>query len=350
MNARPQLPDRPLPLRVDRSALIDGAMRSFVRTTLAKSLAVLDRGDDAKYAEKTWPNDRDVPLLLRASTAPTTIASAQALASVAFLQNLVPLSAGAAVLARGLGLTFDGASQISIPSLTLPAANFVGEAQPIPVQQGNTAAVSMAPAKFATIIVLTGEMMRHSNAEAIVRQTLLDNVGPSLDKVLFDQNTAVPELRPAGLLHSVAPLTATAGGGIDALVGDIENLTAALAPVAGNGGVVLVAAPKQAAAIMLRTPRELYPVLMSASLPDKTVIAIASNAVASAVDAPTIGASQHAIQHMADPASQISNGGGIASPVFSSFQIDATDLKLRWPISWALRSPQGIAWVEAVSW
>ena len=65
----------------------------------------------------------------------------------------------------------------------------------------------------------------------------------------------------------------------------IDDLAALAASVAGNGGIVFVAASQQAVAANLRLPKPLaYPILVSASLAPKTVIAVAANALVSAVD------------------------------------------------------------------
>jgi hypothetical protein len=48
--------------------------------------------------------------------------------------------------------------------------------------------------------------------------------------------------------------------------------------------------------------------------------------------------------------SPIANGGGIAAPASSMFQTDSTALKVRVPVSWALRAPAGMAWLTAANW
>jgi HK97 family phage major capsid protein len=168
----------PIPLRPDVGAMRAAAAASITRASIATGLRTLDRG----YAghEKAWPHDRDVDLLLRAAMTPTSTTSASALIRVAyaFVDSLIPVSAAAALISRSLQLTFDGAASISIPNLTLPLADFVGQSAPIPVVQGNsTGTISLEPHKLATIVPLSGEMMRNSNAEAIVRAVLMDNIG-----------------------------------------------------------------------------------------------------------------------------------------------------------------------------
>ena len=56
----------------------------------------------------------------------------------------------------------------------------------------------------------TGEMIRNSNAETLVRQVLIESVGPTIDKQLFSANAA--RAGPAGLLNGISGLTPTAAG------------------------------------------------------------------------------------------------------------------------------------------
>ena len=59
---------------------------------------------------------------------------------------------------------------------------------------------------------------------------------------------------------------------------DITALAAPVAPVAGNGSVVLIAAAEQATRLGF-APRMPFTVLVSSSLAAGTVIAVATNAV-----------------------------------------------------------------------
>jgi hypothetical protein len=137
------------------------------------------------------------------------------------------------------------------------------------------------------------------------------------------------------------------------LVDDFQKLGTAIAPVAGNGNITLVASPDAAVALVLRLPQAVeWPVLTSSSLAARTVIAVAANAVVSAVEgAPQIDARQDVAISMADPASEIVTAGGVPGEyVGSVFQKDEIALRLRWPISWALRDARGIAWIQNTNW
>jgi hypothetical protein len=340
----------PIPLRPDPAAIAETAVSSLVRAVIASARRSLD----PRNAPDEFADDRGVNLVLRGPVAPTTIANTQALATIAvsFVASLVGTSAAAALIARSLRLTFDGAALIGIPSLTLPHAAFVAEAAPIPVVQGTSAPGSvLEPYKLAVICNLAGEMIRNSNAEAFVRQVLLENVGPSLDAAMLSAAAGVAGVRPPGILNGITALTPTAAGSsaFDAMVSDLEKLVAAVAPVAGNGGVVFVCAPAQALAIMLRAENP-PAVLSSSTLAAGTVIAIATQALATVIDAPTIESSPDATVHMFDPAFPIADVGGMASPVASVFQTDSVSLKFRQPIAWSLRSPIAVAWLSGATW
>jgi hypothetical protein len=129
--------------------------------------------------------------------------------------------------------------------------------------------------------------------------------GPSLDSALFSNAAGVADERPPGLLNGTTPLTpAAAGAKESALVDDLAALATAISVVAGNGGIAVIAAPAQSVAIALRLAQPVpYALLTSASLPARTVIAIALNAVVSAMASSlTIDASQAAAVDEFSPA------------------------------------------------
>ncbi|MCA1552718.1 phage major capsid protein, partial [Bradyrhizobium sp. BRP19] len=63
--------------------------------------------------------------------------------------------------------------------------------------------------------------------EGLLRNAIQEDTAVSLDSVLLDTNPATT-IRPAGILNGVAALPATAGGGFNALVGDIKQVSGAL--------------------------------------------------------------------------------------------------------------------------
>lgn len=343
-------------MRPDRDAMRESAVASLTRAAIAAGLGTRDRTTSASaIARQMWSDDHVAGLILRAATSQATLAGNSALArvAVAFLETLVPMSAGADLLRRGLGLNFAGAASIRVPAIAIPTSDFVGEGAPIPAPLETTSAgPTLAPFKIAALASLTNEMMRSPNAEDMVRAVLIESAGPALDKVLFSTNAAT-SAKPAGLLAGISALTpAAAGEKAQAIVDDLQTLAAAVAPVAGNGNIVLVASPDAAVALRLRLFTEEWPVLTSAQLPARTVIMVATNAIVSAVDgAPVVDAStQSAFVRDTVPQEIVTAAGTVATSVGSTFQTDETLLRLRWPIAWALRSSAGLAYMQNVNW
>ena len=353
MNTHPR---QQAPLRPDPDARRDAAVASLVRAALATAHGARDKSiSPDRYVREHWGNDRTAELILRAPVSPATIASSPALAQVvsAFLEILAPLSAGAALFDRGIKLNFNGAAQINVPGIVPPNVDFVAEGGPAPAVQATTStATSLVPHKMMSIVILTNEMMHSANAEELVRQALVEAVGPGLDAKLFDANPATAT-RPAGLRWNIAGLTtAAAGEKAQVIVDDLQALALAIAPVAGNSNVVLIASPDAAVALRLRLFTEEWPVLTSSSLAARTVIMVAVNAVVSAVEgAPIIDASSVSEIHRETlPLEIVSTPGVVATPVSSIYQTDETGLRLRWPLSWALRDTRGVAWMTSVNW
>ena len=118
----------------------------------------------------------------------------------------------------------------------------------------------------------------------------------------------------------------------------------AIAPVAGNGQIAWSDSPDAAVGLALRMPSRLdWPVLTSASLAPRTVIAVAVNALVSAVEgAPLIDASAQAEFHRDTAPAARRQRRHRRTPVGSLYQTDQVALRLRWPISWALRDPRAV--------
>jgi hypothetical protein len=346
-------PDQPIPLRQDPAALKKAAIRSLVRACIGIALRTSSQTQHGRAVEELLKNDRDAELLTKAASSPITLASTPGLQGIAlaFVDALVPVSASAALIARSLQLQWDHNAEIRVPGLSLPHATFVGEGQPVSVMKGTSSIDAvLTPYKLMVLCHFTNELLQSSNAEALVRSVLLSNVGPSLDAAMFSAAAGVAGASPPGLLHGLTPLAATAGGDLSAMGTDIANLADALAPVSGNGQIVLIAAVKQATVLnMMSFGDAPYPIFSSAALAAGTVIAVASQALATAVSAPAIDASPDAIIHEETSPGPISIGGVIAAPVRSFYQTDSVGIRFRLPVSWALRGP-GVAYITGTSW
>ena len=76
------------------------------------------------------------------------------------------------------------------------------------------------------------------------------------------------------------------------------------------------------------------------------MLVIAPAAIVCAISPePEIEVANAATLHMDSAPLQIVNGGAPAAPHKSMWQTATVALKLRWPVTWALRDPRGVNWV-----
>jgi HK97 family phage prohead protease/HK97 family phage major capsid protein len=294
-----------------------------------------------------------------------------------FMQTLMPKSIFPRLSALGLSLEFGRNGKIIVPTRsTTPtiAGSFVGEGLPIPVRQGMFTSQTLTPKKMAVITTWTREIDEHSvpAIEGLLRDAISQDTAISLDSVLMDVNPATV-IRPAGILNGVTGLTPTAGGGFNALVGDIKQLSGAL--LTGTKGNVRNPAwlmnPQQVNSIGLtampgmgtfpfrdevaRGTLSGWPIIDSGTVPLGEVIAIdAADFVAVGGEAPRFEISDQATLHLDDtaPADIVSGAapGTPANPVKSLWQTDSLALRLILPINWTIRRPGVVAYVAGVTW
>ena len=347
--------DQPIPLRLDPDRLERDALRSLSRAAIAVGSRVFD--DNLPTADllkrRSWGEDRTANLLTRSSVTPAMTSQAGwaaelAHVSQAFLRTLTPMSAAAQLLEACLTLRFDGADKISLPNIALGSATWVAEGAPIRVLTvPSVVGQSLTPSKFASIVELTREMMESSNIEAIVRQALIDSTAASLDGALFSNIAAVPGLNPPGILAGVTPIVAsTSTNKTEAMDDDISNLVAAIAPFAGNGSIAFVMSPPQATRVLLRTEATPGLVIMSAAIPAGSAIAIATNSLVSALEPTLIDAARSAVLHREDANPQAPPAG----PLASLFQTDCVAIRMRLPVTWAVRNAGAVAHVVGTVW
>ena len=344
-----------------RRDLAGRGANAVVRAVIAQVRAFLDHADAAEFVQRTWPDDRQAfGMVAKGASVPATTTAAGWASDVTttgiggLLTTLGPASAGSELLRRSLVLSFGRYANIYVPGVVAAAGNvgFVKQGDPIAVRQFDTSSgILLSPAKFATIVVLTGELIQGSNAEVLVRQVLTESVGLALDSALFD-SAAGTDARPAGLLHNISALPATPGGSIDAMREDLGALAAAVAPIGGLN-LAYVASPDAAVKIMLAAgPDFRFPLLASGVLASDMVICIALNALAAAVDpTPQITTSSSAILHMDTAPQPISvPGPTMAAPTRSTFQTDSIGVRLVMSVAWGLRASSAIAWMQNVTW
>ena len=329
----------------ERQFAKSGGARSLYRACQLEVIRATEPGAAAR-----WPDDPVVDMVMRAASEPASLTTTPALAAVLaeFIGDLTPQSAAAGLFLLATSLTFGNAATLALPRLSdLPEADWVREGAPIPVVRGVASAVTMTPHKIATTVALSNEMMRSSSAETMVRDGLMNKVGPALDRSLFSAAPGVPGLRPPGLLNGVteSPAAPATTNPNDAMVTDLQELVGALTAYGGNGNIALIAPVKTAVRMMMRGfvgPRSPFPLLI-ANQPN--LIAVACAALAVAVDPPRIDVGGEVVLHMDDaPAEIVDGAGAMATPVRSAWQHDMSGMRFILPVSWALRAP-AVAWL-----
>ncbi|MFC0201470.1 phage major capsid family protein [Paracoccus rhizosphaerae] len=315
------------------------------------------RGDATGFAAKAFPGDRITQeILLRGATGPLTTGDATQISETvgAFIGGLAPLSAAARLMARGLPISLTSRASVAIPYRTGRAAlTWVGEGEAIPVKSYALSASRVGPLKkIAGVTVHSREFSRSTSAAPIFERLLREDAADALDVAVFG-STAASDIAPAGLLDGVTPLPATVGGGLAAMEGDLIALSAAVT-TAGAQTVVIVTTPELAATIKIRKPELADMVWPALGLPAGRVVAIDPDAFAFASGLVDIEASKSAVLHMDDEApTQLSIAGSpnaVAAPARSMFQTDLIATRLIFDVSFAMRAPGLVAFIDGAAW
>ena len=317
----------------------------------------------------------------RAATAPATTTTANWAAELAvtgqgeFINAIMAGSIFQPVASRGFAVTLGRYGQISMPTRQATptvAGSFVQEGAPIPVRQAAFTTVTIGLKKMAVITSYTREIAEHSTPEIeqILRRLILDDTGVAVDTVFID-NVAATAVRPAGIRNGVSGLTATAGGGFNALVGDLKALMGALAAVNALRSPVWIMNPVQSLSIALTQnaggmfpfQAEIngnallgYPVVVSSTVPAGMVIIInADDLMVAQGDSPRFDVSDQATLHYEDtnPLQLTTGAQGsavAATPTRSLFQTDSLALRMILPMNWAMLRTGSVAWTSSVTW
>ena len=315
------------------------------RLLSAKAIAAVRKARLEDVIEAMWPNDR----VLKAATSPamtsvTGWAKELAVQQVAdAVDALSAYSSAIDVLSGSLVLTWDSYGQVSVPGFVASASNasFVAEGDPIPVRQLLSGVQSLTPHKVATIAALTDEMMESSNAEALISDTLIKSAALAIDAAFFG-SAAASAAAPAGIRNGVATTPPSANADpFGAFFEDIAALMGVVGQVGGKGPYFLAASVGRAASMTARwfETGGAVEIVMSPSV-GSDVVAIAGQAVAVALaPTPDVESSNTATLVM-----DTAPGAAGTGAEKGMFQTRSTAIKIRWPISWVLRDPRGVAW------
>jgi HK97 family phage major capsid protein/HK97 family phage prohead protease len=361
--------------RAAAMALLAHAQRIPIEAACQRAGGVYDH-DLTRAACNIYCKAASAPALTTATGWAAELAASRLIAPL--ITQLAPASVYNPLSSIGLRLAFGRNGSISIPTMDATptiAGSFVGEGAPIPVRQGHFSSVSLVPKKMAVISVWSREMDEHSTPaiQPLIERKIGIDTSISIDSVLLDTNAATA-IRPAGLRNGVSGLTPTAGGGFNALVGDLGKLVGAIV-TATNGNVrnlVFLMNPKEGLAISLIQPsgtvgllpfrEEIannrligYQVIQSGTVPAGTIIALdAADYVSVEGDNPRFEVSDQATLHMEDTNPvQIGTVGTpavVAAPAQSMFQTDSMALRMILPMNWTLSRTGTLAWMAAVTW
>jgi hypothetical protein len=252
------------------------------------------------------------------------------------------------VMSGGLVVNWDGYGAISVPTMVASAANggFVQEGQPIPVRQFATESALINPYKTASICVLTREMIESSNAEALITDALVKSAGMAIDAAFFG-SAAASAAAPEGIRNGVATLPPSAStDAFEAFFEDISSVLNGVGPVGGRGPFYIIGNVGRYGTMRQRFVFE-DPnlVVLPTAAVGADLVAIASQAVAAAIsidpDIETVNAAT-LVMDIAPGAA------GTMGPERSVWQTDSVAVKVRWPVSWVLRDPRGVAWTTPV--
>jgi hypothetical protein len=310
-----------------------------------------------RAAKELFGDDAVTDIVLRAATTPAAISGtsgwASSLAGVAIydlVQTAASLSAAADVITRGRRVDLTGIAHLTVPGRVVSAAGagqWVKEGEPDPVRaQVVTQGAVLEPRKLGVISVFTAEIAESANVEDFTRAVVSESAALALDAAMFSTNSD-DGAHPAGLLYGVTPLTATSGGGLGAMQGDLKALAGALAGAGGGMNPVLVAAVAQATSLkLLAGPRFDVPILPSTALASGTVVLIEASSLVSGFDSvPEFETSRVSLLHMEDA----TPAEFPAAPMKSMWQADSFALKMILRGSWAMRAPH-VAYITGATW
>jgi HK97 family phage major capsid protein/HK97 family phage prohead protease len=361
---------------------LDHLVRSMVVTALSKA----QQRDPYSVLKERYGEDIQTKaafdVVSKAVSAPaltTTTGWAAELVQTAFLdliETLIPVSVYPGLANRGPKFNFGRNGIISIPArstATTVAGSFVGQGAPIPVRQGAFTATTLTVKKLGVITTFSREMAEHSTPqiEAVLRQAIVEDTSVAIDTILLDA-TAASAIRPAGLRNGVTGATATTGGGLAALVGDVKALAGSLI-TSSNGHLrdpVWIMNPVQVLSIQFQTNAtgqfifqdEIaqgrfrgYPLYQSTTVPTGTVLLLdAADFFSATGDVPAFTASDTATLHMDDTTPLALSATGapntVAAPIRSLYQTDSLAIRMTLDMNWAMRRTGVVAFVSGVTW
>ena len=345
---------RPFPLPGD---IENGrGLKGLVRATAALLRAHVHKIEPQRAFKQMFGDDRIGEMVLRAATAPATIANANwagPMGHATVSQTVVEMataSAAASLVAAGMKLAFDGFATIHAPGRLVDssdAGTWVSEGAPASLRvQRITAGTTLSPCKLVVLNAASREQIEGSNIEEVSRALLIESMALALDSAVF--GTQAAGASPVGILNGIAPITPTAGGGLAAMEGDLRALTAALVAVGAGRNPALVVNPVQNTSLtLLAGPHFKIPIWPSNAVAVGTVIMVEPSSFASAfAPTPEFEISSHALLQFQDTPTSDPMAG---TPTESLWQHDKIAWQTKLRAAFGMRAPH-VAVVNAVTW
>jgi phage head maturation protease len=374
-NGGPALSRRPLGMPTKEIKPSD----LYLRAIAAKFSAYVRGVSIDQVLAERYPDHEPTAVVTRAAIAGATTTTAGwaaelvQLAQGEFVNTLMPNMVFPQLSGMGIALTFGpNAGAIKIPSrTTTPSIGgaFVAESAPIPVRRLGTTAITLYPHKVGGISVFSREIAMYSNPdiETLIRDSIVADTQINVDALLLD-NVAVSTTRPAGLTNGVSTLTATAGGGYAAFLGDLGKLTAPFYAVNAGRKLVMLMNPAQRNQLLFAPGppgapfgwstqfTDMFSVIVSTSITAGAVYMIDAADFVSVSGAPEFEVSEVATIHMEDTtplniASGAQGSGVLATPTQSMFQTAQIAIRMIANINWAMRRPGMVQFIgSGISW
>jgi hypothetical protein len=189
-------------------------------------------------------------------------------------------------------------------------------------------------------------MMESSNAEAIISDTLVRGTGLALDAAFFSSGAATAST-PAGILNGISPLTASTNtDSYGGFAEDVSSLINSVSAVGGKGPFLFIGSPGRITTMRMHYATEENPidfdVIMSNAVGNNLVV-VAPRAIVAALSAEPEVETANAATLVMDTSPGAAGTTGTGEK--EMWQTDSLAIKVRWPVSWAVRDPRAVAYL-----
>lgn len=336
--------------------------RSFSRGYAALALGMATQSNPHEILRGSFADDDLADLVVKAGVSATGSANFLKLTRLQVLGSIAPGSAVVRLFnAADVKVDLDGLYAVKVPyGSTVPQPVFVGENQQAPIGQGVLeAGAQIGPTKKLVVVVVCTREIEFLSVEAfsiIMQRMLTEQAHKNLDAEVFSA-TAASDIRDAGLLNGVSPLSASTASGQAAMAADVGSLAGALgAAGCDSNRMMLFANAAQATALKLMAgPAFTNPIVACNALSAGTVVAIDPAAIGVGyAGTPEIDVAREATvvmqQDNVQEISAFATPNVVAYPTVSLFQQDLLAIRLRMKLTYAPLVPGAVQTMNSVKW